>query len=210
MMNVAQAASSTVGTSSPPFSAPAPGEIVKNIYNFALMLGGILAFGMIVYGAVKYTMSGGNPSGQSDARDIITQALLGLLLLMGAFIVLNLINPSLTRLNLPVLGPVAAPKEGPQPAASGGYGCDVTVNGQAQRFCGSRSDCSDISQCAGQACRRIYACVPAGSSDGWGCVVDSQTICTPGYDQSACESSGYSQCRRAGATSCQRIASCPQ
>jgi hypothetical protein len=90
-----------------------------NVYNFALMLGGILAFGMIVFGAVKYTMSGGNPSGQSDARDVITQALLGLLLLMGAFIVLNLINPELTRLNLPLPGPVQAPKEGQAPVGPG-------------------------------------------------------------------------------------------
>jgi hypothetical protein len=82
------------------------------------MLGGILAFGMIVYGAVKYTMSGGNPSGQSEAKDAITQALLGLLLLMGAFIVLNLINPELTRLNLPELGKIEAVREGPLPAAA--------------------------------------------------------------------------------------------
>ncbi len=89
-----------------------PGEIIVNIYNFALMLGGILAFGMIVYGAVRYTMSGGNPSGQSDARDAITQALLGLLLLMGAFVVLNLVNPELTGLGLPKLGKIKPISEG--------------------------------------------------------------------------------------------------
>lgn len=94
----------------------APGEIIRNIYNLSLMLGGILAFGMIVFGAVKYTIASGNPSGQSDARDVITQALLGLLLLMGAFIVLNLIDPSLTRLDLPILGKIEGIREGVLPA----------------------------------------------------------------------------------------------
>lgn len=83
-----------------PVTAAEPSNIIVNVYNFALMLGGILAFGMIVYGAVKYTMAAGNPTGQSDARDVITQALLGLLLLVGAFILLNLINPELVDLRL--------------------------------------------------------------------------------------------------------------
>lgn len=70
-----------------------PAGVVANAYQFALMIGGLMAFVMIVYGAVKYTAAGGNSSVQSDAKDRITQALLGLALLVGAAIVLSTISP---------------------------------------------------------------------------------------------------------------------
>ncbi len=92
-----------------------PLAIIANFYNFALMIGGVLAFGMILYGAVKYMIAAGNPGGQSDAKDQITQALLGLLLLVGAYVVLNTINPALTHPTLPTLKPLP-----PAPGLSGG------------------------------------------------------------------------------------------
>jgi hypothetical protein len=80
--------------------------VVANFYQFALMIGGILAFGVIVYGGVKYAASAGNPSAQGDAKEWIEAALLGLLLLVGAYFVLSVVNPQLLNLNLPSLTPV--------------------------------------------------------------------------------------------------------
>ena len=34
-----------------------PGALISNFYQFALLIGGILAFGAIVYGGVKYMSS---------------------------------------------------------------------------------------------------------------------------------------------------------
>jgi hypothetical protein len=82
-------------------SSSTPGAFIGNFYQFALMLGGVMAFGVIVYGGVKYMTSAGNPSGQSDAKEWIESALLGLLLLVGAYFVLNVINPQLVNLSLP-------------------------------------------------------------------------------------------------------------
>jgi hypothetical protein len=84
-------------------------DTVGAIYQFALMIGGLLAFVAIVYNGVKYAMSGGNSSLQSDAREGIEQALLGLLLLAGAYIVLNTINPALTKPTLPGLQALPPP-----------------------------------------------------------------------------------------------------
>ena len=70
-----------------------PAGVIANAYQFALMIGGLMAFVMIVYGAVKYTAGGGNSTMQSDAKDRITQALLGLALLVGAAIILSTISP---------------------------------------------------------------------------------------------------------------------
>ncbi|MGD1002990.1 MAG: hypothetical protein ABR884_00230 [Minisyncoccia bacterium] len=83
-----------------------PGGFVANFYQFALMIGGVLAFGVIVYGGVRYMASAGNPSGQSDAKEWIEAALLGLLLLVGAYFILNVVNPQLTNLVPPTLTPV--------------------------------------------------------------------------------------------------------
>lgn len=76
-----------------PATNPNPSGVVANAYQFALMIGGLLAFVMIVYGAVKYSAAGGNSSIQSDAKDRITQALIGLALLVGAAVILSTISP---------------------------------------------------------------------------------------------------------------------
>ncbi len=82
------------------------GAYVGNFYAFALWAGGILAFAVVVFGGVKYMVSVGNPSNQEDAKEWIKSALLGVLLLAGAYFILNLINPQLTNLTPPALAPV--------------------------------------------------------------------------------------------------------
>ncbi len=92
---------------------------VVNFYNFALLLSGILAFGAIVFGGFLYATSAGNPSRQSEGRSWIQSALLGLLLLAGAYMILYLINPGLTSCSLPTLAPVNFPAAAPGQAIAG-------------------------------------------------------------------------------------------
>lgn len=60
-----------------------PAGFVANFYQFALLIGGILAFAAIVYGGVMHAISAGNPSKQSEGKQWIWSALWGLLLLGG-------------------------------------------------------------------------------------------------------------------------------
>jgi hypothetical protein len=99
-------ASSVPGSYGAASASGAPGAFIADFYWFALIVGGILVFGIIVYGGVKYMASVGNPSGQSDAKEWIESALLGLLLLVGVYFILSVINPQLLNLNLPSLVPV--------------------------------------------------------------------------------------------------------
>lgn len=62
------------------------------------MAAGGLAMGAIVYGAILYTISSGNSSKQSDAKSWITNALLGLAILLGAFLIFQIINPNIANL----------------------------------------------------------------------------------------------------------------
>ncbi len=82
---------------------------VQNFYQFSLIAGVFLAVGVIVWAGLRYTLAAGNPSTQSDARDQILQALLGLILLFGAYLILYTINPNLTNLKLETLNSVMAP-----------------------------------------------------------------------------------------------------
>jgi hypothetical protein len=104
----------------------APGAFVANFYQFALLIGGILAFGAIVYGGVLHAISAGNPSRQSEGKKWIGGALLGLLLLAGAYIILNTINPNLLNLNLPTLSPLNIPAV---TTLGSGQICDVGPSG---------------------------------------------------------------------------------
>lgn len=100
-----------------PISGPdgqGPAGLIANFYSFAFWIAGFLAFVMIVYGGVRYTFSGGNHSEKEEAKEAIKQALIGLGLLLVAYLILRTINPDLTKLQLPTLEPY-----NPVPVATG-------------------------------------------------------------------------------------------
>jgi hypothetical protein len=100
-----------------PISGPGgqgPAGLIANFYSFAFLIAGFLAFVMIVYGGVRYTFSGGNHSSKEEAKEAIRQALIGLGLLLVAYLILRTINPDLTKLQLPTLTPYT-----PVPVATG-------------------------------------------------------------------------------------------
>jgi hypothetical protein len=99
-----------------------PGALINQFYNFFLIISGLLAFGTIVYGGVQRILGAGNPSKISDANEWIKNALIGLLLLFGAYIILNIINPRLVQLKLPELEEVKSDVGGGGGVSSGAGG----------------------------------------------------------------------------------------
>ncbi len=73
-------------------------QIVAWFYYFIIGIAGLSAFVMLVWGGVQYLTSAGNPTATGDARDRIQSALLGLLLILTSWLILQVINPSLTTL----------------------------------------------------------------------------------------------------------------
>ncbi|MBI5147574.1 MAG: hypothetical protein HZA37_00255 [Parcubacteria group bacterium] len=81
-------------------------EYVAAVYRFGMMAVGLVALGVIVFAGIEYTVSAGNASKQEDAIKRIKEAILGIMLLLGAYLILYSIDPRLTSLkdpNLPVL-----------------------------------------------------------------------------------------------------------
>lgn len=76
-------------------------DIVAWLYVFIVGISGLAAFVMIVWGGVQWMTSQGNPTATGDAKDKIQKALLGLLLVLASFLILQIINPELTLLKNP-------------------------------------------------------------------------------------------------------------
>ncbi|OGZ93764.1 MAG: hypothetical protein A3A28_00755 [Candidatus Sungbacteria bacterium RIFCSPLOWO2_01_FULL_47_32] len=68
---------------------------LQSLYEYLLGLAAIAALGALVYGGVLYIYSGGNPSKSGEAKQWISNALFGLLLVALSYIILNTINPDL-------------------------------------------------------------------------------------------------------------------
>jgi cell wall-associated NlpC family hydrolase len=70
-------------------------QFLAIIFNILLIAAGILAFVMLIIGAFQY-MSIDSISGKEGGKEKMLNALLGLLLALGAWVILNTINPQLT------------------------------------------------------------------------------------------------------------------
>ena len=72
------------------------GDMVQYFYEWAIVLGGLATFTSLVFGGFKYLSSMGQPQVLKEAKDQITSAFAGLILLLSSWLILNLINPDLT------------------------------------------------------------------------------------------------------------------
>ena len=74
---------------------------VSNLYKMSLGIGTLLALGIIIYGGVRYTASGGNSSATGEAKKWISAAAFGLVILFGSYLLIKLLNPDLLTLTDP-------------------------------------------------------------------------------------------------------------
>ena len=74
-------------------------EIIAYFYYLIVGIAGLAAFVMLVWGGVQWLTSGAIPSQAGEARDKIRNAILGLLLVLASFLIIQVINPELTILS---------------------------------------------------------------------------------------------------------------
>lgn len=75
-------------------------DYISGIYKFGIWTVGIAALFMLTIGGFVYMTSGGNTATLSRAKGYISDALIGLVLALLAYLILNVINPDLVHLNL--------------------------------------------------------------------------------------------------------------
>lgn len=66
-------------------------KILKNVINILLTVVGIIAVIMIIVGGIKYTTSAGDSSGITSARNTILYAVVGLVVAIMAFAIVNFV-----------------------------------------------------------------------------------------------------------------------
>ncbi len=76
-------------------------DMVRYFYEWGIFIGGIAVFITLLIGGFLYLTSMGNPARMNEAKDRIFSALIGLVLLLCIYLILNTINPELTILTMP-------------------------------------------------------------------------------------------------------------
>ncbi|MEI7749732.1 MAG: pilin [Candidatus Moraniibacteriota bacterium] len=116
---------------------------LSGIYKFALWSVGIAAMFMITIGGAMYLTSAGNTSAMGNAKNVIEDAIIGLILAISAWFLLNFINPAILSGDLsifstmavpaattpPTSAPLTAPDTTPTPG-SGATGTDAALRAQ--------------------------------------------------------------------------------
>jgi hypothetical protein len=77
-----------------------PGVYVQSLYKWGIGIGALLAVLMLVFGGVEYVLSAGSFAENSAAKERIKSTILGIIILLGASLILTIINPKLTNLNV--------------------------------------------------------------------------------------------------------------
>ncbi len=78
-----------------------PDELIAWLYYFIIGISGFSAFFMFVWGGFEWTSSMGNPSKIKEAQDRIKAAAIGLIVILSAYLILQVINPELTTFEFP-------------------------------------------------------------------------------------------------------------
>ena len=83
-----------------------PSLYIKYIFNLFFWVSGIIVLGVLLWAGFRYLTSAGKAETIISAREQITSAFLGILILLSSFIILNILNPQLIILKLPKIEPV--------------------------------------------------------------------------------------------------------
>lgn len=73
-------------------------EFMKTIFKIAISLGGGFAFLLLIYGAFMLTTSAGDPKNAENARGIITGAITGLLVIIFAAVILQIVGVEILQI----------------------------------------------------------------------------------------------------------------
>jgi hypothetical protein len=87
----AQCAQAGVDASGGSKSKADVGDLIKKIVNIMLFILGAIAVIMVVLGGIKYTLSGGDSSAVSSAKNTILYAIVGLVVAIMAYAIVNFV-----------------------------------------------------------------------------------------------------------------------
>lgn len=93
------------------------GRLIQQLFNWSLGILGISIFVIMIFSGAQMLLYAGIPNKVSEARSRIQDAILGAILLLAAYLILNVINPNLVGQNTK-LPPIQSGVQRTTPAAS--------------------------------------------------------------------------------------------
>jgi hypothetical protein len=124
---------------------------IPNLVKLIIQIAGVLAVVMIVLGGVQY-LSTDAIGGKSEGKQKIENAIYGLLLAIGAYVILNTINPGTLQLQL-IINPITGSSTPPTATSTPGGGTwasDATERADLasppNRVSVNKANCSNIGQ----------------------------------------------------------------
>ena len=75
-------------------------EVIVYFFNLGIALGGLFAVIMLIMAGMEYVSARGEPAKIDEAKKRIRNSLLGVVILLGSFIFLNIINPDLALIKI--------------------------------------------------------------------------------------------------------------
>lgn len=107
------------------------GQYIAAFYMFFVSITGIFAITMLLYGGYRRITAAGNASKIQESNDITNGALAGVVLTMVSYLLLNLINPTLTKLSgfqLPEVKPILFKLEQSEVSLKGAPQSDIVID----------------------------------------------------------------------------------
>jgi hypothetical protein len=154
-------------------------EYITAIYKFALWAVGIAAMFMITIGGAMYLTSAGNTSALGNAKGVITDAIIGLVLALVAWFLLNLINPDILSGDLSIFSVVGgdAPTIAGGGTGAGAGATGLTASGGActgtnSGCCKAGTRCADCQGCTAFTNTYANLCYK-GAAGNTGCMLNS-------------------------------------
>lgn len=144
---------------------------LSGIIKLLIALGAMMSIFVTILGGVQYVASGITPSAKQDAKNRITNALIGLTLILTSYLILNSINPELVNLKFE-LPPVSVAL--PTDTGTAGGGTSECVTGTQMGATGGLS---------------------SRTAQGWTCVTAQQGSPCYGKDENG---QGDYQCTKPG------------
>jgi hypothetical protein len=93
-------------------SSPDLPQMILAIYKFGIWTVGIAGLFMLTIGGFMYMLSAGNNATVTSAKGIIGDSLLGIVAALGAYLIMYVINPDLTNINIAFTAAVVEGSEG--------------------------------------------------------------------------------------------------
>ena len=93
---------------------------IKDVFNEAILfllsiIGGIVLL-MLIVGGILYIFAGGNPEAQTKAKNTVTKAIIGLILVLSSYAIVNQIFYISTDIQISIVSATVVPTSGIPPA----------------------------------------------------------------------------------------------